>query len=596
MFVSNSEPKRSRALLCWLAALGALAGACDSDSVCDNGACDPVEETEAGIDETEQTEAVTESVTETEAEATDIETEEPTDPDPIETELGMTEETDLEETDIVDSGTTNTLDSGMDATAPFTPLDGGQADAGDAQVRDAETDFDCPTCCKPENNHVDCYEPTPVCDPTSGRCVECFDVDDFGCTGNTPRCKAGITVSANTCVECVSPDDCGGDTPACQQDICVPCSVADNYGCPEETPWCMAGDVPSNNSCVECIDGEDCPTGAPICENNQCIPCSLDEDAGCVQASASRCLEGAVPKENTCVECLTGDDCSEAQPFCVDNGCVECTEATHCESSDLPVCNGAGACAGCGGDDDCDRFEDLPVCDLDTGSCEECTANTDCTSANAAYCDPSTLSCSPCERNDDCSHIPGRNVCESGQCVQCTVEDESACAGNSCNPSANVCTSTAIGSRNLCESCIADSECVQGGIGNDASTRCVPMSFAGSPRPGGYCLPRQNPSCSRPYTLPFSAPSLSGVASESYCGIDQNGDVTNGNAGAVTCEAVRDLLDDVSCGNDSDCGDGEGGICGTVGGSPNKCSYTCSASARCPLSFSCDAPTTPYCN
>lgn len=77
-----------------------------------------------------------------------------------------------------------------------------------------------------------CVDPTPICDTTSGTCVEC--VEDVNCSG--AKCLDG------SCVECISNSDCGnpGDaTPVCQPnhtcgpagkataDVCEPC-VADS--------------------------------------------------------------------------------------------------------------------------------------------------------------------------------------------------------------------------------------------------------------------------------------------------------------------------------------------------------------------------------
>ncbi len=649
MYASHSESRPLLILLLLLA--GGLGTACASDSVCDDGACDPGTDMEGGAEPLPTEVMETAVVTETEYTPPHVETELPTDVTPTDADVAMTELPSIDAGD-TDSGASTDASVETDAMAP---IDGGGGDAGDGGPREAstaDTDPDpdpdpnppCDGCCDPVNEHRDCDQPTPVCDRLSSRCVECFDVDDLGCTGNTPRCKAGVTVGDNACVQCLSAEDCGSENapacqenmcvtcsvaddfgcpmqaprclagdvpqnntcvecfdsgdcgenaPACQQNLCVACSAGDNFGCPSETPWCLAGDEPQSNTCVECLDNQDCPNGTPICENNQCIPCSLDDDAGCAQQSAPRCLEGVVPDENTCVQCLDFEDCNNETPFCVDNGCVECTQASHCETTELPVCDGSGTCTGCGGNPDCARFPSLPICDTSTGICEQCTTNTHCTSPNASVCDLGTLSCSQCDDNDDCAHISGRNVCDDGLCVACTVEDESACGGNSCNPATRSCTGTAIGSRRQCDSCLADSECIGGGIGNAATFRCVPMTFQGDPRPGGYCLPRAQGGCDQPFGSVYSTASLSGTTSESYCSINQNGGLNPANA--VTCEAVRDLLDNATCSADEDCGDGEGGRCATVGGNPNRCTYVCGSTASCPSDRTCADSTTDLC-
>jgi hypothetical protein len=120
------------------------------------------------------------------------------------------------------------------------------------------------------------------------------------------------------------------------------------------------------------------------------------------------------------------------------------------------------------------------------------------------------------------------------------------------------------------------------------------MTFKGEPRPKAYCLRRGSVGCAEPYTIGFAAESLSGAAEETYCGINQDGGLQPETS--VTCEAVRDLIDNTSCTTNTDCGEGQGGLCQTVGLVMNKCTYACSGSAECLSTRMCDAPTTPYCH
>jgi hypothetical protein len=231
-----------------------------------------------------------------------------------------------------------------------------------------------------------------------------------------------------------------------------------------------------------------------------------------------------------------------------------------------------------------------PFCDNSRNTCVACLAATDCTSATAAAC--TNGSCTACTSNADCSHLGSKGICNVGTCVQCTVANETPCNGNSCNPATYGCTSTPVGMAGKCKACLADSECIGGvpGDGGAVTSRCVPMSYKGTPR-GGYCLQRGTAGCSNPYQVPVNSGSMSGATAEAYCGINQN---------ATTCEAVLDLVASKICTADLDCGLGQGGLCKTVGLSTNHCSIPCISGAEC-LTFpapgsTCNTNVTPsYC-
>ncbi len=115
------------------------------------------------------------------------------------------------------------------------------------------------------------------------------------------------------------------------------------------------------------------------------------------------------------------------------------------------------------------------------------------------------------------------------------------------------------------------------------------MTFNGTPRDGGYCLRRKgNTDCTRPYRVLITATSLSGQPAEEYCGINQ---------ALTTCDAVLDTTDDTGCTLATDCGAPglNDGLCQTVGGAANKCTYACETAAQCPGSQAC-TDDTPYCH
>lgn len=122
-------------------------------------------------------------------------------------------------------------------------------------------------------DNFDCDAPFPVCH--DGRCIQCIDDErDFGCLSTAaPRCKSGPTLDANRCVQCLSGLDCGGETPACQENQCVPCTIADASGCGPEAPYCLAGDPISTNQCVQCFQDADCGDEFLLCQEHACVPC-----------------------------------------------------------------------------------------------------------------------------------------------------------------------------------------------------------------------------------------------------------------------------------------------------------------------------------
>jgi hypothetical protein len=126
-----------------------------------------------------------------------------------------------------------------------------------------------------------------------------------------------------------------------------------------------------------------------------------------------------------CVECLDNSACGGKTSICDTNAkrCVECLDNSACGGT-------------------------TPLCDTSKSVCVECLASTDCKDPAAVTCIDG--SCEPCSTNDECEHIFGKHICKpestvdagdnQGTCVACTVDDETACGGNSCNPVTNTCT------------------------------------------------------------------------------------------------------------------------------------------------------------
>lgn len=436
-------------------------------------------------------------------------------------------------------------------------------------------DGDCPTglvCDVDEHQCVGCTldrhcsASTPACDQTSNQCVGC--TSNQYCTGVTPACDS----TTRSCVACITDEQCPSALPAClaKSHTCVRCTS--DLHCSGDTPACD----PLTNSCVACTANEYCAAATPVCNaQHRCVECSNNEH--CKDPTRKVCQIDS----QSCVECLTNADCANAagRPVCdlSQNACVECLRGSDCKDAARPQCHPQGK------------------------SCVACLSNADCHSEASSRCAASTNTCVACESNDDCQHVDGKGICqavEGGQshrCVRCTSGDESACTDGgtsySCDPRSFECTKTPRGSRKTCHSCVADSECGTNEGKPDPNSRCVPMSFQGAPHgDGGYCLQTAASfgasGCSAPFVVPLSAASLSGAASQTYCGINQQ---------ATTCEALLDLFGSKTCEKDADCGAGQGGLCKTVGTNPNRCTIACAETTECTATRTCSGPSNGYC-
>ena len=111
----------------------------------------------------------------------------------------------------------------------------------------------------------DCAEPTPRCDTSIDRCVECYE--DTHCDAGQVCSDARMCVDAPT--GCTMDSDCpAGEICDVPSMTCVPeGGCTSNADCGGDTPIC---DVDSG-SCVECTMNSDCPTG--LCDTgvNMCI-------------------------------------------------------------------------------------------------------------------------------------------------------------------------------------------------------------------------------------------------------------------------------------------------------------------------------------
>jgi|GEM_PF-1999348 len=347
---------------------------------------------------------------------------------------------------------------------------------------------------------------------------------------------------------------CSEGAPCCGGLTCLPSGV------------CGTGDVTEDmGSDMEDMTSDMTPdmTPADMGEDMVALPCD-----GACEGDTPVCDEA----NNTCVGCLDVSHCDGDTPACdtSTNTCVACTDETFCDG-DTPVCDTSSTtCVGCLGDENCSG--DTPVCDTSSTTCVGCLDNTSCESPDASLCG-ADQTCGACMADADCSHL-GLNRCVQGVCTECTVATEQDdCGNNACLPD-GTCGDTPLESLTACQPCQADNECF-------ADHRCVPMNFGDPAMPhGNYCLKIASTMCERPYTVSISQESVSGAASEEYCGINQVN---------TTCEAIIDLRNSKDCVEDSDCGAQglDDAVCGTTLAG-DVCTITCELNSQCSSVQTCD--------
>ena len=227
-----------------------------------------------------------------------------------------------------------------------------------------------------------CTGNTSVCEPVSGRCVEC--ADNASCT----------TENKAFCVA----NQCGGCGASGATSTTVDGGILDGGTtsvCKGATPMCA-----TSGRCVECLQNSEC-TADPdkaFCVANQCVGCNVSGAAASAHdgGATSACI-GATPECSTsgrCVECLHNSECT-ADPdkaFCVQNTCQGCNATastsdagvTNACTGATPVCmsstsstSKAGQCVGCADSGDCSG--NFPICDTTTTfTCQACTSDAQC--------------------------------------------------------------------------------------------------------------------------------------------------------------------------------------------------------------------------
>jgi hypothetical protein len=352
---------------------------------------------------------------------------------------------------------------GLSACALVTGLDGfskvdcvdcaDEAGAGDATSGEPAPQVDAPVTCSPA-----CSGATPVCDPTTLKCVACLTSKECGpgflcfdntckpgCSASHPECapdggrcdleagvcKAGCIVDA----DCTDPSKPMCDTATGQCTVCLP----QNDKCPSGK-FCAPASAGEYECAVGCNTVQDCSLfvdGGPLppsvaCCNHRCFDTSAD--LGHCGSCGNSCVpEGGNPGLAAC--------CNSA---CVDTGssathCGSCTNVCSTNNVPAPACT-VGTCTG--------------VCAPGTGDCNSNKLTDGCETdllSNVAACGGCGLSCST-------SNVPTPS-CLAGQCngacsagfADCNLNKQTdGCESNlaidpqHCGGCANVCSNNHI--------------------------------------------------------------------------------------------------------------------------------------------------------
>ena len=251
---------------------------------------------------------------------------------------------------------------------------------------------------------------------------------DTQCATPTPACF--VSSGSGTCVECTTNAHCSSSTNLCVANVCAACS-SDN-SCPSTAPRCVS------SNCVQCLTGADCVASPilPACSSNHvCVECSANTD--CTDVTLSTCSSS-----NTCEPCASSSDCLHILGLnaCFSGVCSQCAVSSDCSSSSTPICD-LGTCQPCSGDSQCEQISvSTPHCSP-TGACAHCLNPTHCVDPNYSVCNIYSGSCENCASASDCTHLTATPYCSSGTCVQCIEDVGCSDLGKKCDPNSFTCVS-----------------------------------------------------------------------------------------------------------------------------------------------------------
>jgi hypothetical protein len=291
---------------------------------------------------------------------------------------GADRPSDLGASDGRDLGAADRPDGAVDRPAvPDAPVDMGPVRCSSSTECQSAGDPNRPLCagglcvgCQTPNAGT-CGPAHPLCDPTSGACVDCstsaqcsdpalpYCVNqrcvscadgggDAGCKLRDPA--RPICGTAGKCAECSSNDHCKAapDKAFCTAGTCVGCQLAAPTVCTGTTPLCN----PTTGVCGACLTDSDCKLDTtPACVDGHCASCALAPPGKCASIKPNSPTCGPT---GACVECLTSADCTlaAARPICntATHVCRPCTADNECAArgpNDPGICldNRGGTCA-----------------------------------------------------------------------------------------------------------------------------------------------------------------------------------------------------------------------------------------------------------
>jgi hypothetical protein len=350
------------------------------------------------------------------------------------------------------------------------------------------------------DDHCKNLTATPVCDASTGKCVECTSDTDCGGNANKPLCVDNICVACNTSsilstadARCAAKGAGACVQSGTEQGQCGNCNPTNHAGCTSDQLCCERGGVAtcvatSASECTAC--GVTCnPTLSNTCTARAC---GCGASGPCSGQGTSLFCTGT---PGSCVACLADTDCkSAAAPLCESNQCVACDGVANansrCQAKQAGACASAGAlkgrCAACDPKDGT-GCTGSTQCDPGTATCVGCVDDSGCSGTNDK-CDTSTHTCVDCTAAGGCADTPATPICDvlNNTCKQCTVDAECKAGAGTAGP---LCTGTG--------TCVADATCSGNGDCTDGiHSLCLDVSGNGSDFRCRECDPSNNDGCS----------------------------------------------------------------------------------------------------
>jgi len=172
---------------------------------------------------------------------------------------------------------------------------------------------------------------------------------------------------------------------------------------------------------------KDAPLSSPLDSAGEASPAFDSAASSSVDAVMDVAVEArAIDAAGTCGN---DNDCLSAEArFCVQGLCVACKTAAECGGGS-PVCSAAHACVSCAAAlAGCPST--TPACDVASGQCFECLANSDCAGKSGkSFC--TNRKCGECATSTDCT-ATSKPICDTSasSCVACTTDSQCQAKGS----------------------------------------------------------------------------------------------------------------------------------------------------------------------